>query len=73
MLKRISMTKLAKKVEEKKAATSSTKGVVIHKKRPRDEALDSLPNKKGKADDSKKKEIISPPEAKKAKSSKGRV
>ena len=65
MSKRISLTKLAKKVEEKKATTSSTKGVVIREKQPRDEAPDFSPNKKGKTDDSKGKETMPLPEAKK--------
>ena len=42
--------------------------MVIHEKRSRDEAPDSSPNKKGKIDDSKRKETMLPPEAKKAKS-----
>ena len=62
MLTRISLAKLAKKVKEKKnkegskATTSSTKGVVIREKWPREEALDSSLIKKGKTDDSKGKE-----------------
>ena len=69
MSKRISLSKLTKKVEEKKVATSSSKGVVIHKKQPQDEAPDSSPNKKGKTDDSKGKKTMPPPKVKKAKSS----
>ena len=52
MSKRISLMKLAKKVEKNKVATSSTKGMVIREKKPRDEAPDSSPNKKGKIDGS---------------------
>ena len=57
MLKRISLSKFAKKVEEKKdkIATLSTKDVVINEKWPREEVPDSSPNKKGKIDDSKGK------------------
>ncbi|GFY84547.1 hypothetical protein Acr_03g0013210 [Actinidia rufa] len=66
--KRISLTKLSKKVEDKKAATSSSKHVVIHENQPREETPNSLPNKEGKADDSKGKESMPPPEGKKAKS-----
>ena len=76
MSKRISLAKLTKKIKEKKdkegskAATLSTKGVVIWKKRPQEEAFDSSPVKKGKFDDSKGKEAMPPLEAKN-KSSKG--
>ena len=69
MSKRISLFKLAKKVKEKNVVTSSSKGMVIHEKRPRDEAPDSLPIKKGKTNNSKGKETMLPPKAKKAKSS----
>ena len=69
MPKRISLSKLVKKVEDK-VAISSSNGVVIHEKWPRDEAPDSSPNKKGKIDDSKGKETMLPLEAKKAKSNK---
>ena len=57
MLKRISLSKFAKKVEEKKdkIATLSTKDVVINEKWPREEVPDSSPSKKGKIDDSKGK------------------
>ncbi|GFZ06968.1 hypothetical protein Acr_18g0011380 [Actinidia rufa] len=70
MSKRISLTKLPKKVEESKAATSSSKGVVIKEKWPRDEVPDSSPNKKVKNNESKAKETIPPPEAKKLKPNK---
>ena len=56
--------------EGSKAATLSTKGIVIREKWPREEALDSLPVKEGKIDDSKGNEAIPLLEAKK-KSSKG--
>ena len=71
MSKRISLSKLAKKVEEKKekATISSTKGVVINEKRPREEVLDFSPRKKGKTDDSKGKETMPPPEVVKTKPS----
>ena len=76
MSKRISLSKLAKKVEEKKekegykTATSSTKGVVIHEKWPREEAPDSSPSKKVKINDSKGKKIMPPPKVNKIKPSK---
>ena len=66
MSKRIGLVKLSKKVEEKKdnegskAATSFTKGIVIREQWPQGEALDSLPVKKGKTDDSKGKEAMLP-------------
>ena len=71
MLKRISLSKLAKKVEEgeDKAATSSTKSVVIIEKRHREEVPDSSPSKKGKIDDSKGKKTMLPPEVLKTKPS----
>ena len=78
MSKRINLVNLAKKVEKKKdkegskAATSSTKSVVIREKWPWEEAFDSSLVKKGKANDSKGKEAMPPPEAKK-KSNKGRA
>ena len=68
MSKRISLSKLAKKVEEKKVATSSSKDVEIHEKQPQDEAPNSSPNKKGKIDDSNGKKTMPLHEAKKAKS-----
>ncbi|GFZ09874.1 hypothetical protein Acr_21g0004730 [Actinidia rufa] len=67
MSRRIKPDQTHEKVEEKKTASSSTKGVVIHEKHPRDEVPDSSPNKKGKTDESKGKETISPPEAKNSK------
>ncbi|XP_057463363.1 uncharacterized protein LOC130753365 [Actinidia eriantha] len=70
MSKRISLTKLTKKVEESKAATLSSKGMVIKEKGPRDEVPDSSPRKKVKNNESKGKETIPPPEAKKLKPSK---
>ena len=66
MSKRFSLSKLAKKVEEQKekATTSSTKGVVIHEKLPRDGTPNFSPNKKGKIDDSKGKEASRRPRQK---------
>ena len=46
------MTKLIKKVEKSKAATSLSKGVVIKEKWSCDEAPDSLPSKKVKNNES---------------------
>ena len=72
MSKRISLKKLAKTVQESKGAnsaaksTSTTNGVFIREKHPRDEALDISPSEAG----SKGKETMSVPKAKKAKSSK---
>ena len=69
--KRISLKKLAQKVEESKVASSATKstlavkGFVIGEKRPRDEVPNILPSEAG----SKGKEAMPLPEArKKAKS-----
>ncbi|GFS31491.1 hypothetical protein Acr_00g0017680 [Actinidia rufa] len=67
MSKRISLTKLTKKVEESKVATSSSKGVVIKEIWPRDEAPDSSSSKKVKNNEFKGKETIPPLEAKKLK------
>ena len=72
MSKRISLAKLTKNVEEKKSqegfktATSFTKGVMIHEKRPWEEVPESSPSKKGKIDDSKGKETMPPPKAKRS-------
>ncbi|GFY92797.1 hypothetical protein Acr_08g0011930 [Actinidia rufa] len=69
-LKRINLSKLAKRVVDKngkegsKVATSSNTGVVIREKRPRDEVQNLV------ADNSKGKEASPPSEAKKAKPSK---
>ena len=59
--------------EGSKVATSSTKGVVIHEKQPWEEVLEFSPNKKGKIDESKWKQTMSPPKVKKTKSNKGRA
>ena len=69
MSKRISLVKLAKRVDDKKekesskVATSSNTRVVIREKQPQDEEQDLV------AEDSKGNEVAPPLEAKKAKSS----
>ncbi|GFY80842.1 hypothetical protein Acr_01g0006510 [Actinidia rufa] len=70
MSERITLSKLAKRVDDKKnkerskVATSSNIGVMIQEKRPQDEVQDLV------VDDSKGKEVALPPKAKKAKPSK---
>ena len=63
---------MSKDRESSKVAPSSTKGMVIQEKWPKEEAPDTSPTKKGKVDDSngKKNEIMLLPDAKKAKSNK---
>ena len=66
MSKKISLKKLARLSEKSKVATSSTKGMVIREKRPRDEVSNTSPSKKGKmASDAKDKGPTSPPKSKK--------
>ena len=71
MSKKIILKKLGQLEEKSKVATPSSKGVVIQEKRLRDEVLDTSPAKKGKTTaDSKGKETMPLPKAKKTKSSK---
>ena len=72
MSKKISLKKLAQKVEESKGAslatksTSAAKGITMGEKCQRDETPDVKPSKKEKsASDAKGKGTTSPPEAQK--------
>ena len=71
MSKKISLKKLGQLDEKSKVTTKPTKGVVIREKRPREEVLDTSSNKRGNiTDNSKGKEAMPLPKAKKKKSSK---